>query len=215
MQPPPTIRLVAGLPFRVNASVPQASPSEDDRLVARLIARDPQAWDDLLREHGGLISSVCRAALARSGSPPDPADAADASAEVIRSLLADDAELLKTFRPGTSLAAYLRVVAHSRTLNATRRRKPSPLPGDFQRESLQESPEALLLRAERLARLKAFLASLPAHEAEALRLFHGEGLSYAEIAPRVGLSEGTLGNTLTRLRGLLKSHLGEDFLDSA
>lgn len=59
-------------------------------------------------------------------------------------------------------------------------------------------------RDEDDARLRAALASLAEHDREAL-LLKEEGLSYDEIAARLGLSRGSIGTTLARARKRLVS----------
>ncbi|WP_296277171.1 RNA polymerase sigma factor [Pseudomonas sp. UBA7530] len=57
-------------------------------------------------------------------------------------------------------------------------------------------PESRLLAQENLARLDAALASLPANAREALLLNRLDGLTYAQIATRLGVSESMVGKYL-------------------
>lgn len=183
---------------------------DDSALVSRLIARDAGAWESFLAEYGGLVSAACRWTLFHAGAPADPSAVSDASADVTKALLENDAHLLRAYRPGTPLGAYLRVIARSRTLNALPRTRPSPL---FDRE-IPSGTEAALEAAERSALLRKALDALPAKDALALRLFHLEGLPYAEISKRTGIPEGALGMTLSRARAHLRDALGANFLET-
>lgn len=201
---------------------PVAMPPRDDEdpqgwddltLARRCADRKEAAWRELLARHGGTIEAACRRTLLQAGLPHDGGALADAAAEVLRALLQDGCRILRQFRPGASLGAYLHVVAHHRTIDLARRRSSAPLPW-LPLQAAPASPEALLLAAERRERLREALAALPAREAECLRLFHLEGRRYPEIAGRVGVPVAQLGVILSRARELLRERLGKDFGES-
>lgn len=181
--------------------------------MARLLSRDPGAWEELLERHGGMIAAVCRRTLMHAGLPHDPAAVSDAVAEVFHDLLAGGARVLRRFRPGASLGAYLHVIARLRTIDLARRRRPEGLPW-LEAPGGPEAPVDLALEAERRGRLKEALASLPPRDAGLLRLFHLEALPYREIARRTGLPEDQIGVHLLRARRRLRESLGGDFLES-
>ena len=190
-------------------------PPPDDLFVARLLGRDPRAWEELVARHGGLIASSCRRTLAQAGLPAGEDAVAEASADVIQALLEDRLRRLRRFRSGTPLGAYLRVIARSRTLDLIRSRPSRPpawLAGAV--AGPVDAVEAAVRSAERAERMKGALAALPPRDAEALRLFHLEGLSYRGIAARLDLPEGQVGMLLSRSRDRLRGLLGEDFLES-
>jgi RNA polymerase sigma factor (sigma-70 family) len=186
--------------------------AEEAALVARLVARDPEAWRGFLDAYGPAIEGSCRRALLRAGAPADPQAVADASAETVALLFRDDLRLLKRYRSGHPLEAYLRVIARSRTLRLLKGRRgvslsgAGPASGDL----VQEAAEA----AERALRVREALGRLPERDAEALRGFYGEGLTHAELAPRLGLSAGQVGMALSRAREKLRALLGKEFGDS-
>ncbi len=195
-----------------NAFVERAQTPTDDLLVARLIARAPGSWEILLRDYGPLIAAACRRALARGPRPAGLGSVADASAEVVRALLERDMRLLRKYRSGSSLATYLCVIARSVTLKSLRGNPPgmgwmdATAGGDPVPEAAQAS--------ERAARLRKALGALSARDAKAVRLFHLEGLSYAEIARQTGLPAEQVGLILKRARERLRDQLGQDFPDS-
>ncbi len=193
-------------------SVALEGQTPDDRLVASLLAREPGSWERLLEVHGGVIAGSCRRALAHAGLPASQAEIADAFAEAVGTLLENDQRLLRRHRLGTPLGAYLSVIAYTCTRRHARR--PSPPLLDEDEPPGQDLAALGLEAAERASRLREALGSLPSRDAEALRLFHLEGLRYAEIAARTGIPEGQVGMLLARARERLRQSLGEDFLES-
>lgn len=188
--------------------------SADADLVASLLRRDPAAWQELLARHGGLIEACCQRVLAGSGRQVDEGTVADLSAEVIRALLEDGCKLLRRYRPETPLAAYLSVIARTRALNALRGER-SGLAVDPALPSGEPSQAEILEAAERAVRLREALAALPSRDADALRLFHLEGIPYAEIARRLGIPSEQVGPLLFRAREKLREALGKNFPESA
>ncbi len=185
---------------------------EEAALVARLVAQDPDAWRGFLDAYGPAIEGACRRTLARAGAPADPQTVSDAAAETVALLFRDDLRLLRRYRSGHPLEAYLRVIARSRTLRLLEGRRELPLEGagPASGDLVQEAAEAL----ERARRVREALERLPARDAEALRGFYGEGLSHAELAPRLGLPAGQVGMVLSRAREKLRGLLGKEFGDS-
>jgi RNA polymerase sigma-70 factor (ECF subfamily) len=72
------------------------------------------------------------------------------------------------------------------------------------------APEAVALRRERLARLRAALQSLPEIQREVVQLRFGEGLRCAEIATVLGKREGTVRVLLWRALNILRVRCGGD-----
>ncbi len=69
-------------------------------------------------------------------------------------------------------------------------RRAEPLEESADPRNPASGPEDLLLSREALARARAVLETFPARAAEAFRLVYGgQGLSHAEVAARLGLSE--------------------------
>src|SRR5690606_34903889 len=73
---------------------------------------------------------------------------------------------------------------------------------ELYRNEHPESTESLdeeMLRDERVAQIRAALATLSERDREAL-LLQAEGLSYEDIAQATGLAKGAVGTTLSRAR---------------
>lgn len=188
--------------------MPDPSPEADARLVARLLAHDGAAWRELIDLYGGAVAGSCRRALLRAGRPADTGAVDDAVAEVFRLLLEQDGRLLRRFRSGSPLLAYLRVIAWTKTLTRAMR-APRALPLD---ESRSEAPAPASADDEasgRVLRLRAALSRIPERDAQALRWFYEEDLSYAEIARRSGLGLAGVGMLLARAREKLKRAMEE------
>lgn len=64
----------------------------------------------------------------------------------------------------------------------------------------RESPERSLHVVQTARELERALSTLSAGEREALLLFHLDGLSYGEIAERLGVPAGTVGTWILRAR---------------
>lgn len=187
----------------------------DARLVRRMVSGDPAAWEEWQAAYSGLVASVCRSALLRAGLKAGPDEVQDATAEVSRSLLHDGMRLLRAYRTGVPLGAYLRVIARTRTLNAARRLAPWPCLPEGEAEPASEDLVAEAIRlSERAARVRKAMGGLPPRDAEALRLFHLEGMDYATLAGRLGVPAAQVGVLLKRAREKMREVLGRDFPDS-
>ncbi len=75
------------------------------------------------------------------------------------------------------------------------------------------TPEDTLSREERVARVRAALAAIPARDRDAL-LLKAEGFSYNDIATTLGLAPGAVGTTLSRARRrLVEAYREKDLED--
>ncbi len=72
------------------------------------------------------------------------------------------------------------------------------------------APEAVALRRERLADLRAALQALPPQQRAVVQLRFGEGLHCAEIATVLGKREGAVRGLLWRALTLLRARYGGD-----
>jgi RNA polymerase sigma-70 factor (ECF subfamily) len=83
-------------------------------------------------------------------------------------------------------------------------RAPDLAPGPFER----------LARARRDERIRQAMNELPEGSRKALTMFHIEGLSYQEIASRLGVPLGTVATWVARGRKAMAGVLNEDERDS-
>jgi RNA polymerase sigma-70 factor (ECF subfamily) len=117
-----------------------------------------------------------------------------------------------------SLRAYLSVLAHRRAVDEVRRHearaRAETASGPPQEE---EGPETQVVaeaaRSWQGKRVSELLGTLPAEQREAVRLAYYEGLTYVQVASKLGIPEGTakyrLRAALTRLRMLLTDEARE------
>jgi RNA polymerase sigma-70 factor (ECF subfamily) len=99
-------------------------------------------------------------------------------------------------------------VAHNRALtHRFRPRRPTePLPALAEVDDGRPGPEAEAAAAERLAHLRRALQALPVPARQVLTLSL-EGLSGAEMAAVLGISETNVGVRLTRARRALREEM--------
>jgi RNA polymerase sigma-70 factor, ECF subfamily len=166
-------------------------------LLARVRDGDVRAFEALFHRH---YDPLCRAIAAYLGDR-------DAAEDVVQSVLVVLWRERETLPVPTSVAAYLHAAVRRRAIDEWRReqvrRRAAPLllSDDIDHEPSSESAfDAEVLR-RRFARA---VAALPPRTREAFVLSRREGLSYDEIALRMGISVKTvgvhIGNSLSALR---------------
>lgn len=174
----------------------------DRRLLQHCLARDPGAWDSFVDRFLGLVLHVVNHTTQGQQPPLADADREDLVADVFVALLDHDSQVLRRFRGESSLATYLTVVArrivirrlsqgaHSNSSLSSTEHDPSDERRDLQPiERIGDRDEV-----ERL------MATLNEAEADIVRLYHLEGLTYREISHQVGMPENSIGPTLSRAR---------------
>jgi RNA polymerase sigma-70 factor (ECF subfamily) len=164
-----------------------ADPRSDAQLLADA-RRDPEAFGVLYDRHAVAVLGF----FARRTACP--ATAADLAAETFAQAYASRRRYRDTGDPATAwlftiarrqLAGYLRRQA----VDDRARRRLDLAPAALDERSYERIEELADLRALRGA-LEAALASLPAEQAAAIRLRVLQELSYADVAGRLGCSEG-------------------------
>ena len=120
---------------------------------------------------------------------------------------------LAQFRGQCSERTFVYRIAHNRGLSHVWRRRPAHQP----LEELEESdepvdprphPEELVERADQRVRLMSAIQSLPVTQRQLIVLML-EGLSHAEMAEVMGITENNVAVRLNRARKTLKDALGE------
>lgn len=158
----------------------------DNQLLARFQDGDIAAYEALFRTYYAQVYRVAYG-LARSHEAAD-----DLAQEAFVALYRRPPELADT-----SLLAWLCRVALNRGANTLRgaRREQERLA----RIGVEVAPDPFddLLREEQRAMVRQVLAQLPERQAHILALRYA-GLSYAEIAPALGVAPGSIGTLLAR-----------------
>lgn len=142
-----------------------------------------EAW---LQQYGAILHKIAR-------SYASPTDRDDLHQDLLIALW----EALPYYRSESKPQTFIYRVALNRALNWTRARRPYLELPDLPAPSRDH---------DRLDQLYGAIAQLPELD-RSMILLHLDGLTYAEIAQVLGLSETNIGARLTRLRQRLKETL--------
>lgn len=179
----------------------------DEKLVARTLAGDRNAFRALVERHYNAVYRLCRSILRHAD------DAEDATQEVFVRVH----EALGQFAGRGAFGAWLRRLTVNHCLNrvqtAASRAASRSYSLDLLAETLPASemddPEERLLRAEEIERIRQELDYLPESQRVALALRLLEGLSYEEIAEMMGVPVNSVRSWLHRGRARLREALQE------
>lgn len=157
---------------------------ERDKALADLVLRgDEAAMETVMGEHGGAVRSVARRVL------HNPTLAEDVVQDTFFRFW--DAPERFDARRG-SLRNFLVTIAHRRAVDAVRaevaRSRRELKPPDRDHSDVVDDVWALTISEN----VRAALNDLPDGEREAISLAYLEGLSYVEVARRLGAPEGTV-----------------------
>jgi RNA polymerase sigma-70 factor, ECF subfamily len=176
----------------------------DRTLLNRCLSGAEGAWQDFLDRYLPLIIHVVNStAKLRFEKLPDQWRD-DLVAEVLLVIVDKDFEVLRQFQGQSSLGTYLVVIARrvaARKISKMRRLNFKSVPADASLAS--EGDIAIIF--EHAEQVQELLGKLPEREAQAIRLFHLEHRSYAEIGTHLGIPENTVGPLLSRARSQMKS----------
>ena len=174
---------------------------EDEALVAAARAQ-PEAFGQLYQRH---VAPIYRYVRSRSTSDEEAAD-------ITQSVFIKAMAALDRYRPGTPFAAWLFRIARNASTDAYRRRRKAvgleSLP-ELVLESMADSPEDIVLKQERLRRLRAVVARLDGDKQELLALRFGGCLTLREIATVLGKSESAIKKQMSRVMAALKEQYFE------
>jgi RNA polymerase sigma-70 factor, ECF subfamily len=176
----------------------------DRTLLNRCLAGAEGAWQDFLDRYLPLLIHVVNStARLRFEKLPDQWRD-DLVAEVLLVLVDKDFEVLRQFQGQSSLGTYLVVIARrvaARKIIKIRQLNFKSVPVTSE-PALTDDIAVILEHADQIQEL---LGKLPEREAQAIRLFHLEHQSYAEIGKHLGIPENTVGPLLSRARSQMKS----------
>lgn len=180
----------------------------DRNLLRRCIAEEPGAWKDFVDRFIGLFVHVIHHVAHARSVRVAPEDVDDLCAEVFLALVANDFAILQQFRGKSSLATYMAVIARRITVREMARRRKAEAWGhvNAHQDSLARA-QAIghdQQRIENREEIQRMLKELPTSDAEIVRQFHLEGKSYREISTQLGISENSIGPTLTRARETMR-----------
>jgi RNA polymerase sigma-70 factor (ECF subfamily) len=178
----------------------------DAALVARSLAGQAEAFDELCRRHRpGLV----RFAALIIGD-------ADEAESVAQEALGRAFRQLASFQPGRAFRAWLRGIALNVCRNYLRDRTrhargatPDEVDSALDPEGRRRGVLSGVLRRELRERLWLAIDRLPIAYREAFLLHYAEGLDYAEMSEITGASPGALRARALRARALLRGDLGD------
>jgi RNA polymerase sigma-70 factor (ECF subfamily) len=178
--------------------------SEIDRnLLARCLAKKPDAWKDFVDRFTGLVIQVIHHSAQSRSLRITPEDREDLASEVFLEIVRNDFALLRHFRGESSLATYLTVVARRVVVHELLKRKKLATlsdPADDAGPHHDNGNATQVERVENRDEVERLLSELEGTEAEIVRLYHLEGKSYQEISSSIGMPENSIGPTLSRAR---------------
>ena len=181
--------------------------SEIDReLLQQCLARKAGSWEAFVDRFLGLVVHVINHTAQSRSIRLRVDDAEDLAAEVFFTLVKEDFAILRRFRRESSLATYLSVIARRVVVRELLRRRSNVTSGDMTNSQFhpvdhRSSPEEPLESREEIERL---LERLDRPEREVVRMYYVEGRSYQEISSKVGMSENSIGSTLSRAKDKLR-----------
>jgi RNA polymerase sigma-70 factor (ECF subfamily) len=175
------------------------SETDDAVLVGRVAAGERAAYQELVRRHAGGIHRYA-ARLVR-----EPADAEDIVQETFLRLWLR----ARDYDPVARVTTWLYRITHNLAVDRLRARGRLDPRGEPEAEPAPSSAgqSELLEGKQRALALGAALEALPPRQASALTLVHLQGLSGAEAASVLGVTEEALESLLARGRRGLKARL--------
>jgi RNA polymerase sigma-70 factor (ECF subfamily) len=152
----------------------------------------------LLAAHGGSLSRLA-ASYVRNASDRD---------DLLQDIVVAIWRALPRFRGESSERTFIFRIAHNRAIaHITQRTLPTAgVPDDVDVEDVRPNPEEALSTEQQGRRLLDAVQRLPLNHRQVVTLLL-EGLSYAEIADVLGITETNVGARLTRARQMLRQLL--------
>jgi RNA polymerase sigma-70 factor (ECF subfamily) len=180
------------------------TPPSDEELVVGILAGDTAAFELLMRRHNQRLFRVARSVLRESGGAED----------VVQETYLRAYRSLRRFEGRSSVATWLSRIALHEALRARRRRRRwvamEPTTMD---QSPAGTPPDPVHRGEERAMLVHALDSLPAKLRAVVMLRLVEGLSTAEAAASLRLSESDVKVSLHRAKRRLAEALEQQAVE--
>jgi RNA polymerase sigma factor (sigma-70 family) len=173
----------------VTTADPAARPADDSTLVARCLAGQDAAWQQLVSRYSGLVAAVIR----RYHLP------AEDQADVFQDVWVELWRALPSLRSHDRLGSWLATIAGRRAWD-TKRRLPRHVDGEPAEQLFGgladqgESAEQQVTRRETCDDVREALARVSSRCRVLVRaLFYDESSSYVDIAGRLGCSPNSVG----------------------
>lgn len=161
-----------------------------------------EQFDRILTEHGGAISRLAYGYESAAG----------VREELVQEIALAIWQALAHFRGECSERTFVFRIAHNRGLTHVWRRRPADQPLDDLEEADQPvdprpNPHEHVAQSSQRARLMEAIQTLPLSHRQMIVLML-EGLSHAEMAEIVGITENNVAVRLNRARKALKQAMG-------
>jgi RNA polymerase sigma-70 factor, ECF subfamily len=183
----------------------------DRKLLARCLDKEPKSWEDFVDRYMGLVIHVINHSAQCRSLRLTSEDREDLAGEVFWNIVRQDFALLRNFRGESSLATYLTVITRRIVVAKLLKRKPTATLGDQAADHTSnghaahgDATQADLELLQNRDEVERLLEELESSEAQLVRLYHLEGKSYGEISSLTGLSENSIGPTLSRARDKMR-----------
>ena len=165
----------------------------DEQLVARCLAGDQEAWNDLVRAYSRYVFAICSQGYRLQG-----ADAEDAFQDVFVRVYGRLGSLRNPEALRPWIAQLTRRVCLDR-IAAGKREEPSDVEPDGIESTIEQLDEAFAVREA--------LEELPEECQEVLDRFFCRDESYRTIAEELGIPSGTIASRISRCLARLRQRL--------
>jgi RNA polymerase sigma-70 factor (ECF subfamily) len=189
----------------------------DRSLLQRCLNHQPNSWEKFVDRYLGLVVHVVNHTAQVRSLVLAPQDKEDLCSEVFLALLKDDLAILRAFRGECSLATYLTVVARrivvrqlAKQQGQTRLRQAVDSMDEYPQGTGPTVAGSMESRIQDQDQVQRLLEGLDDRDAQVIRMFHLEGRSYEEISSHTGISENSIGPTLSRARARMKQSGSRD-----
>lgn len=174
----------------------------DRELLEQCLMSAPRAWVNFVDRFLGLMIHVVNHTARTRGLPLDDDTRDDLVAEIFAVIVADKYAVLRRFQKNCSLATYLSVIARRIAVRRLMTRSPATLSDELLDQ--QGQPDRELAQFEDAEEVERLLTRLSPDEAQVVRMYHLEGLSYLEISRQIGIQESSIGPVLSRARNKMR-----------
>jgi RNA polymerase sigma-70 factor (ECF subfamily) len=183
--------------------------SEIDRnLLERCLQRKPRAWEDFVDRFMGLVVHVVNHTARARSVRLSAADRDDLCAEVFLATVQNEFALLRNFRGKSSLATYLTVVARRIVVKELLTRMSAARLGDGAPSGplsgVPDTSPPVEERLENQEEVERLLGGLKGTEAQVVRMYHLDGMTYEEISSAIGMPMNSIGPILSRARNKMR-----------
>lgn len=178
----------------------------DGPLLEAVLARDEEAWNELLRRYRALMFRCITKVASKYDAVLSNEDVNEIFGDMCCNLLRDDMHKLRAYDPtrGAKLGSWLGLLAINTAYDYLRQTSRRPMLDKLDRapDRAEGGPSALdrLLEKERWGYLNHLLADFSDKDRRFVELYYGHGLQPEEVAAAMGISVKTVYSKKNKLR---------------